>query len=105
MGPASVVVVLQTNRAWEAATHFHKNDQFQDYSSDLRGFVCLEYRSTRRGEPPVSWNMQEVWKRDEQRETSRRAKLKAQFGIAPQDAWGKLIDCSRNCPFYDIDPR
>ena len=63
LGPASVVVVLQTNRAWEAAVHFHKNDQFHDYSFDLRGLVCQEYRSTRRGEPPVRWNMQEVWKR------------------------------------------
>ena len=70
LGPASVVVVLQTNRAWEAATHFHKNDEFHDYSFDLRGFECLEYRSTRKGEPPVSWNMQEVWKREEQRERS-----------------------------------
>ena len=37
LGPASVVVVLQTNRAWEAAAHFHKNDQFHDYSFDFRG--------------------------------------------------------------------
>ena len=46
-----------------------------------------------------------VEEREEQREMSRRAKLKAQFGIAPQDAWGKLIGCSRNCIFYDNDPR
>ena len=39
LGPASVVVVLQTNRAWEAAVHFHKNDQFHDYSFDFRCLV------------------------------------------------------------------
>ena len=65
----------------------------------------MEYRSTKHAEPPVSWIMQEVWNREEQLERSRRARLKVQFNIAPQDAWGKLIDCSRQCVFYDIDPR
>ena len=39
VGPSSIVVVLQTNRAWEAAVHFHKNDQFHDYSFDFRCLV------------------------------------------------------------------
>ena len=105
LSPATIVVVLQTDHAREAATHFHKHDTFQAYSFDLNGFECLEYRSTKDSEPPVSWNMEAVWRREEQRERSRRARLKEQFGIGPHDSWGQLVDCPQECIFYDIDTR
>ena len=60
VSPATIVVVLQTDHAKEAATHFHKNVKIQAYVFDLKGFECLEYRSTKDSEPPVSWNMEEV---------------------------------------------
>ena len=63
---ATIVVVLQTDQAREAATHLHKNDKCQAYSFDLKGFECLEYRSTKDSEPPVSWNMEAVCRREEQ---------------------------------------
>ena len=78
---ATIVVVLQTDQASEAATHFHKTDQFQAYLFDLKGFECLEYRSIKDSEPLVSWNMEAVWRREEHRERSRRARLKEQLPL------------------------
>ena len=72
---------------------------------DLKGFECLEYRSTKDSELPVSWNMEAVWRREEQRERSRRARLKEQFEMGAHDSLGQLVDCPQECAFYNIDAR
>ena len=90
LSPATIVVVLQTDQASEVATHFHKNDKFQAYSYDLKGLEFQEYRSIKDPELPVSWNMEAVWRREEHRERSRRARLKYQFRMGPTtrgDIW------------------
>ena len=98
-------MVLPTDQAREAATHFHQNDKYQAYSYDLRGLVAQEYRSTKVSEPPVNWNMDTVWQHDEQRERNRWSRLKEQYGMGGHDAWGALGDRPQECMFYDIDPR
>ena len=105
LNPATIVVVLKTDQASEAATHFHKHVKFQPYLFDLKGSERLEYRSTKDSEPLVSWNMEAVWRREEQRERSRRPRLKQQLEMGPHDSWGHVVDCPQERTFYDIDPR
>ena len=90
---ATAMVVLQTDQASQAATHFHQNDQHHAYSYDLKGLVAQEYQSTKVFEPLVSWNMGGVWQRDEQRERNRRARLKDQYGMGAYDSLGNLVNC------------
>ena len=98
-------MVLQTDQARQAAVHFHLNNQYLAYSHDWKGLVAQEYRSTKVGEAPVSWNMDTVWQQNEQRLRNRRSRLKEQHGMGAHDGWGILRDCPQDCTFYNIDPR
>ena len=81
LGPAKVVVVLQSDGAKEAALRFHKNERFAANSCEWRGLICLEPRPditnySRRHEPPPDWSMEEVWDRLGAAEMADRERLR-----------------------------
>ena len=110
VGPAKVIVVLQTDHAKVAALHFHHNDRFLAYSHEWNGIICLEPRqdstkASRRYEAPPDWNMEHVWSQYGAEEQARRSKLKVYCRMEAGQPWGQLTDIPKSTFHYDLDER
>ena len=108
LGPATVVVVLQSDGAARAALRFHRNERFAAYSCDWRGLFSLEPRPdytkySRRHEPPPDWNMEEVWDTLGAAERAERERLRGYYKMSPGKQWGQLTNIPPDTCLYDLD--
>ena len=95
LGPAKIVVVLQSDGAQDAALIFHMNERFIRYSWKRQGLRCQEPRPGRtrysnKPEKRVDWNIEEAWERLGDEEMDRREHLKRYNGLRNGQPWGRL---------------
>ena len=108
LGPAKIVVVLQSDGAQEAALIFHMNERFLQYSWNRQGLHCQEPRADRtnhamRHERPADWNMEEVWDRLGIEEMEKRERLRRHNSLHPGRAWGRLTNILSTSFLYQLD--
>ena len=108
LGPARIVVVLQSDGAQEAALIFQKNERFLAYSWDKVGLRCQEPRTDRtnyamRHERLAEWNMEDVWDRLEDEEMDHRERLRQHYSMQPGQAWGRLTNIPPTTFLYELD--
>ena len=108
LGPAKIVIVLQSDGAQEAALIFHMNERFLHYSWNRQGLRCQEPRTDRtnyamRHERLAEWNMEEVWDRLGNEEMHKRERLRRHNGLHPGQAWGRLTNMLSTSFLYQLD--
>ena len=108
LGPAKIVVVLQSDGAQEAALIFHMNERFLEYPWNRQGLRSQEPRADRtnhamRNERPADWNMEEVWERLGTDEMGKRERLRRHNGLHPGQAWGRLTNILSTSFLYQLE--
>ena len=107
LGPAKIVVVLQSDGAQEAALVFHMNERFLRYSWKRQGLRCQEPRPGRtrfsnKPEKPADWNIEEAWERLGDEEMDRRERLKRHNGLRTGQPWGSFTIILPETYFYRL---
>ena len=108
LGPAKIVVVLQSDGAQETAFIFHMNERFLQYSWNRQGLRCQAPRTDRtnyamRHERLAEWNMEDVWDRLGDEEMDHRERLRQHYSMQPGQAWGRLTNIPPTTFLYESD--
>ena len=107
LGPAKIVVVLQSDGAQDAALIFHMNERFLRYSLKRRGLRCQESRPERtkystKHEKLADWNIEDAWDRLGDGEMDRRERLRRHHGLRTGQPWGRLTNIPPGTYLYRI---
>ena len=107
LGPAKIVVVLQSDGAQDAALIFHMNERFLHYSWKRQGLRCQESRPERTKystkHEMANWNIEEAWERLGDKEMDRRERLKRHNGLQTRQPWGRLTNIPPETYLYRLD--
>jgi len=107
LGPAEIVVVLQSDGAQDAALIFHMHERFIRYSWRRQGLRCQEPRpertkySTKHGKL-ADWNIEDAWDRLGDEEIDRRERLKRHNGLRTGQPWGRLTNIPPETYLYRL---
>ena len=107
LGPAKIVVVLQSDGAQDAALIFHMNERFIRYSWNRQGLRCQEPRAERtnyatKHEKLADWNIEEVWDRLGKEELDQRERLRRHNGLRQGQPWGRLTNIPPETYLYRL---
>ena len=108
LGPAKIIVVVQSEGAQEGALIFHQNARFNRYSWKNQGLRCQEprperHRNARKIDEFANWNIKDLW--DSQQgldQLAERDRTKKHHGVPNAQSWGRLRSISPDTPLYQI---
>ena len=108
LGPAKIIVVVQSEGVQEAALIFHQNERCNRYSSKNQGLRCQEprpewHRNAGRNERPANWNIEDLWESKRGLDQlDQRERIRRNNGLHQGQSWGRLRSIPQDTPLYQI---
>ena len=104
LGPAKIIVVLQSDGVQDAALIFHMHERFIRYSWNRQGLRCQEprperHRNASRNERPADWNIEDLWEKRGADQMDQRERIKRNNGLHQGQPLGRLTSIPRRSLF------